>query len=193
MKCVSCFRGHTFLMLFGVGGSYKSAKESHPAIIDKDIWEAVQFEMKRRKIFAKKHGLYKHDYATDNNPFAGKVICGCCGSTFGRKVWNSTDERLKRTIWQCNNKYTVKGKIGCGNRHINDGILYEAFVYAFNEIVKNIDYYMTKWQKQIDSEDILEKLLQDLLRFLKKLSLQNSLMRDYILNSLRRSLFVRME
>ena len=133
-------------------------EESHPAIINKDTWEAVQFEMKRRKIFAKKHGLHKYDYATDNNPFAGKVICGCCGSTFGRKVWNSTDERLKRTIWQCNNKYMVKGKIGCGNRHINDGILYEAFVYAFNEIVKNIDYYMTKWQKQIDSEDILEKV-----------------------------------
>ncbi|QNU68925.1 recombinase family protein [Ruminiclostridium herbifermentans] len=133
-------------------------EESHPAIVDKDTWEAVQFEMKRRKIFAKKHGLQKYDYTNNNNPFAGKVICGYCDSTFGRKVWNSNDERLKRTIWQCNNKYKVKGKIGCGNRHIDDGILYEAFVYAFNDIVKNIDYYMTKWQKQIYSKDILERV-----------------------------------
>ncbi|PYG84963.1 DNA invertase Pin-like site-specific DNA recombinase [Ruminiclostridium sufflavum DSM 19573] len=133
-------------------------EESHPAIIDKDIWEAVQFEMKRRKIFAKKHGLHKYDYATDNNPFAGKVICGCCSSTFGRKVWNSTDERLKRTIWQCNGKYKVKGKIGCRNRHIDGGGLYEAFVYSFNTILENKDYFMNKWEKQIKSEDILERV-----------------------------------
>ena len=107
---------------------------------------------------AEKYNIKKMDYITNDNPFAGKVICGCCGSTFGRKVWNSTEERLKRTIWQCNSKYKVKGKIGCRNRHINDEILYETFVYAFNEIVKNIDYYMTKWQKQIKSKDILERV-----------------------------------
>jgi uncharacterized protein YdeI (YjbR/CyaY-like superfamily) len=92
--------------------------------------------MKRRKIFAKKHGLHKYDYANNNNLFAGRVICGCCGSTFGRKVWNSNDERLKRTIWQCNNKYKVKGKKGCDNRHINDEVLYMAFVGAFNAVLE---------------------------------------------------------
>ncbi|QNU66270.1 recombinase zinc beta ribbon domain-containing protein [Ruminiclostridium herbifermentans] len=98
------------------------------------------------------------DFVTNDNPFAGRVICGCCGSTFGRKVCNSIDERLKRTIWQCNSKYKVKGKIGCGNRHINEKVLYQVFVDAFNELVKNIDYYMTKWEKQIESEDILERV-----------------------------------
>ncbi|QNU66462.1 recombinase family protein [Ruminiclostridium herbifermentans] len=132
-------------------------EESHPAIIDNNTWEAVQFEMKRRKIFAKKHGLHKYDYATDNNPFAGKVICGYCDSTFGRKVWNSNDERLKRTIWQCSNKYKIKGKIGCGNRHINDGILYEAFVNSFNAILKNKDYFMSKWKEHLQSDNPLQK------------------------------------
>jgi site-specific DNA recombinase len=32
-------------------------EESHPAIIDKDMWEAVQLEMDRRKAFAEKHGI----------------------------------------------------------------------------------------------------------------------------------------
>ncbi len=45
------------------------------------MWEAV--EMKRRKAFAKQYNISKVDYATVNNPFAGKTICGCCGSTFG--------------------------------------------------------------------------------------------------------------
>lgn len=55
--------------------------------------EAVQLKMKRRKAFAKQYNISKVDYATVNNPFAGRVICGACGNTFGRKVWNSTDER----------------------------------------------------------------------------------------------------
>ncbi|MDD7793819.1 recombinase family protein [Clostridium sp. 'White wine YQ'] len=49
-------------------------EESHPEIIDKETWEAVQLEMERRVIFAEKYGVYKLDYASENNPFAGKVI-----------------------------------------------------------------------------------------------------------------------
>ncbi len=98
------------------------------------------------------------DYITNTNPFAGRIICSCCGGVYGRKVWNSNDERLRRTIWQCSSKYRVKGEVGCSNRHIDDEALYEAFAYAFNEIVRNIDYYMVKWEKQIDSEDILERV-----------------------------------
>src|SRR5690606_28412208 len=69
-------------------------EESHPAIITKDMREAVQLEMERRRAFAEKHGIVKVDYATVENPFAGRVICGHCGSPFGRKVWNSTNEML---------------------------------------------------------------------------------------------------
>ena len=133
-------------------------EESHPAIIDNDTWEAVQFEMERRKAYAEKYNIKKMDYITNDNSFTGRIICGCCGSTFGRKVWNSTDERLKRTIWQCNNKYKVKGKIGCRNRHINEEVLYQAFVNAFNAILESKDYFMKKWEKQINSEDILERV-----------------------------------
>ena len=132
-------------------------EESHPAIIDKDTWEAVQLEMERRKAFSEKYNIKKLDYVTNDNPFAGRVICGCCGSTFGRKVWNSTDERLKRTIWQCNSKYKVKGKIGCRNRHINEKVLYRAFVNAFNVILENKDYFMSKWKEHLQSDNPLQK------------------------------------
>ncbi len=39
-------------------------EESHPAIIDKDTWEAVQLEIERRKAYAKEHGIKKFEYAT---------------------------------------------------------------------------------------------------------------------------------
>lgn len=132
-------------------------EESHPAIIDKDMWEAVQLEIKRRKEFAKKYGIKKIDYATINNPFAGRIICGQCGSVFGRKVWNSTNELLRRKVWRCNKKYVVKGKKGCDNKHIDDRVLYQVFINAYNTIVDNKDYFTNKWEETIQKGNVLQR------------------------------------
>jgi len=123
-------------------------EDSHPAIIDKEMWEAVQLEMERRRNFALKFGIQKLEYATTSNPFAGRVICGSCGQIFGRKVWNSTNERLRRVIWRCNGKYPVKGEKGCESRHIDDKVLYQAFINAFNAIVENREYFISKWRER---------------------------------------------
>lgn len=132
-------------------------EESHPAIIDKEIWEAVQLEMERRRAFAEKYNISKLDYATVDNPFAGRVICGHCGSPFGRKVWNSTDERLRRVVWRCNKKYEVKGKKSCENKHIDDKVLYQAFVNTFNEMIENKNYFMEKWKEHLKSNNLLQR------------------------------------
>lgn len=132
-------------------------EESHPAIIDKEMWEAVQLEMERRRVFAEKYNIGKLDYATIENPFAGRVTCGCCGSTFGRKVWNSTDERLRRVIWRCNKKYMVKGEKGCENKHIDDKVLYQVFVNTFNTMIENKHYFMEKWKQHLKSDNLLQR------------------------------------
>jgi site-specific DNA recombinase len=85
------------------------------------------------------------------------VICGCCGSLFGRKVWNSTNERLRRIVWRCNKKYETKGKKECINRHIDDRVLYEGFISAFNAVVENKDYFIEKRISMKDSEDFLKR------------------------------------
>lgn len=131
-------------------------EDSHPAIIDKYTWEAVQLELERRKEYAAKYGIQKLEYATVKNPFAGRVICGRCGTVYGRKVWNSTDERLRRVVWRCNGKYVVKGEKGCDSRHIDDRFLYQAFISTFNAVVENKDYFMDKWLSLQDGEDILK-------------------------------------
>ncbi len=132
-------------------------EESHPAIIDKDMWEVVQLEMERRRAYVLEHSIQKLEYASTENPFAGRVICGCCGNIFGRKVWNSTDERLRRIIWRCNGKYPAKGKKGCENKHIDDGVLYQAFVSSFNIMVENKDYFIDKWKQYLGSENVLRR------------------------------------
>jgi site-specific DNA recombinase len=130
-------------------------EDSHPAIIDKEMWEAVQLEMERRRNFALKYGIQKLEYATTDNPFAGRVICGSCGRVFGRKVWNSTSEKLRRIVWQCNGKYLAKGEKGCGSRHIDDGVLYQAFVDVFNAMVEQKEYFLEKWQNRLASNNVL--------------------------------------
>nr|WP_304519138.1 zinc ribbon domain-containing protein [Clostridium estertheticum] len=88
-------------------------------------------------------------------------MCGACGSTFGRKVWNSTDERLRRVVWRCNKKYEVKGKKGCGNKHIDDKILYQAFINTFNVIIENKAYFMEKWKAESQSGNLLRRYKAD--------------------------------
>ena len=130
-------------------------QDSHPAIIDKEVWESVQLEMERRRNFVLENGIQKLEYATTDNPFAGRVICGSCGKAFGRKVWNSTDDRLRRIIWRCNGKYVEKGKKGCDSRHIDDGVLEQAFVNVFNAIVENKEYFIGKWRGMLESDNAL--------------------------------------
>ena len=130
-------------------------EDSHPAIIDKEMWEAVQLEMERRRDFAREHGIQKLEYASEDNPFAGRVICGSCGQVFGRKVWNSTDDRFRRIVWRCNGKYVVKGEKGCESRHIDDGVLYQAFISVFNTLVENRECFMKKWRDRLASGNVL--------------------------------------
>ena len=129
-------------------------EESHPAIIEKDMWEAVQLEMERRQLYAAEHGI---GYGTKDNPFAGRVVCGTCGRMFGRKVWNSTNEKQRRIIWRCDAKYKVKGIKGCESKHIDDGVLYQVFINTFNAMIENKEYFLKKWQESLVGDDLLKR------------------------------------
>jgi len=110
--------------------------------------------MKRRQLYATEHGI---GYGTTDNPFAGRVICGTCGHMFGRKVWNSTNEKQRRIIWRCDAKYKVKGIKGCDSKHIDDGVLYQVFINTFNAIIENKDYFMGKWQERSEDDNLLQR------------------------------------
>ncbi|OOM58472.1 recombinase family protein [Clostridium beijerinckii] len=130
-------------------------EDSHEAIIDKEMWEAVQLEMERRRAFAEKHKLQKTDHGLKDNPLAGKIICGNCGRAFGRRTWKGTNEILKRKVWFCNGRYEEKGIKGCDNKHIDDRVLNQAFVDTFNAMIENKDYFIEKWKVNLESESAL--------------------------------------
>jgi hypothetical protein len=116
---------------------------NHEAIIDKEEWELVQLEIERRNQF--RHDNYINFYIIqcEQNPFTCKVFCKECGGLFGRKNW--TTSRGKRPVWQCNNRYKVKGIQGCTNRHIDEETLQQAFLRAVEVLREKKEKLRDKW------------------------------------------------
>lgn len=128
--------------------------DSHPAIIEPEMWECVQLEMVRRKQYIEAHGLNSYAHLPDKNPFAGKIICAMCGQAYGRRTWRST---TPRRIWQCGLRYRRKGVIGCDNRHVDDEVFTVQFINSYNELVDNREDLKLKWEKQLLDENLLIK------------------------------------
>ncbi len=130
-------------------------ENNHEPILDREKWEIVQLEIARRKKFREQHKLQFYIMQKENNPFTTKVFCAECGSAFGRKNW--TTSRGKRKVWQCNNRYRIKGKIGCLNNHIDEEMLEKAVVMAVEQLSKNVDLLHGKWNKVLEENRPLEK------------------------------------
>lgn len=92
------------------------------------MMQMAQKEFKRRK-------KSKHRYSR-SSLFAGKIICGECGSFYGAKVWHSNSE-YRRVIYQCNNKFKNKDK--CKIPHLSEEAIKESFVKAVNRLLSDRD------------------------------------------------------
>ena len=131
-------------------------EENHEPIIQPEMWQAVQIEIQRRRIYCEEHGLHSYSKNTDSNPFAGKIICGTCGKAFSRKGWLSSTGEVRK-VWQCSERYKVKGVMGCRNRHIEESTIEKFYLMAWNEIISNIERIKEKWEQQEAGEDLLQR------------------------------------
>lgn len=130
-------------------------EDDHDAIISKRIWECVQLEIKRRKKYLEEHGTNSYSHRPESNPFASKIICGDCNKVFARKGWRSSTG-VDRKVWQCSERYKVKGVMGCANRHVEEETLIKAYLMAWNALVENREDFMGQWTEQLQSENLLE-------------------------------------
>ena len=110
-------------------------KNSHPAIIAPDEFDAVQVEIERRSKLGRPNSC--------NSPFSGKIICGECGGFYGAKVWGS-NTKYRRTIWRCNEKY--RGEHRCTTRHVTEDDIKSQFLLAINELLGNRDEVIANCQ-----------------------------------------------
>ena len=103
-------------------------RNSHPAIINPDEFDAVQTEIARRKQVGRP--------CTCKSVFSTKIVCGDCGGFYGPKVWNSNRPNRK-VVWRCNEKY--HGEIKCETPHVTEEEIKNGFLTAFNQLMANRD------------------------------------------------------
>lgn len=118
-------------------------ENSHPAIIDRDMWEMVQYELKRR-------GEIGASYSA-KSIFSSKIVCGDCGGFYGRKIWHST-EKWSKAIYQCNKKY-ARGKERCQTPVLTEEEIKEKFIEAYNRMM------VDKEQVLADAKEIIALLI----------------------------------
>ncbi len=157
---VDNFLDHTVKKNNGVLPQYY-VENSHPAIIDKEEWNMVQEELEKRARF-------KYSYST-NNPISSKLICGCCGSFYGAKVWHSNTAHRKIII-QCNKKF-AKGKEKCDTPSFSIEDVQNRFVKAYNKVMADKNSLIE------DTKDVIS-LLTDTTEIDSKIERLNSQILD---------------
>lgn len=129
-------------------------KDDHPAIIEKEFWEAVQMEIDRRRDYLKAHGLRTMGRYTDSQPFSNRVFCAVCGNVFWRRTLSRSWGSVK--VWMCGQRYREKGKIGCANcLTLKESDLHRAFLTAWNGILENRDELLPMWEEQARGQNAL--------------------------------------
>ena len=103
-------------------------EHSHPAIVSREMFEAVQAELAKRK----KPG--RRNYTP--HCFSGRIFCDECGALYGSKVWNS-GTKYKAMVWQCNNKHLNHTR--CSTPSLRNETIEDGFVMAINRLLKNKD------------------------------------------------------
>ena len=117
-------------------------RNSHEPIIKAEVFDRVQEILaestKRREKVRTKH------------PFAGRLICGDCGSFYGHKVWRlrSTGERYN--VWYCNHKYD--GDKACESPRLRDEEIKAAFEKMLQKCSDPAPVYTDKkWNELVES------------------------------------------
>ena len=126
-------------------------KDSHPAIIPKDIFTQVQEDMVRRaNMFSGEDGSKRRVYSSK---YALSSICTCsrCGDIYRRIAWNNRGKRS--VVWRCCTR-VEHGPNACDAPTISESELQMATVKAINTVLKCSD------SMQVILKENIEKVLR---------------------------------
>ena len=104
-------------------------KDNHPGIVSRDIYEAVQEEIKRRQL---KYG--KQFTIVPTYIFTGKIQCGLCRKNYRRKIIRG------KPIWRCPT-FDRFGKKECPSKQIPEDILIELTMEVLGRKGADINYF----------------------------------------------------
>lgn len=115
-------------------------QDYHEAIISREMFDAVQLEMARRRA---QTGSTRKSAPTGLGRYSGKyalsglLFCGECGTAYRRVVWTQHGE--KRAVWRCTSRLDY-GKKYCHNSPtLDEQPLQEAILKAVNAAMSEHD------------------------------------------------------
>ena len=149
-------------------------ENSHPAIIERSIFDRVQAEMARR---SSKRKTKEVGTKTELGKYSGKyalserLYCGECGKPYRRVTWNIRGNR--KIVWRCVSRLDYGKKYCKCSPSIEETLLHRAIAEAITRTAQNegastdrIMQHIKMYQAQQDATDILKK--QERLRELQK-------------------------
>ena len=104
-------------------------RDHHVPIIDRDIWEAVQRELRRRS----RRPVPDHGHG-NRYPLSGKIQCGVCGSHFLARQ-KKTRSGIPYRVWRCGKAVAQGAHRGCQvGRQIREHMAMELFHQVFQSV-----------------------------------------------------------
>lgn len=120
-------------------------ENSHPAIVSKETFQAVQTEIERRSKL--QGGDKNRSRYTNRYPFSGKIFCGVCGEPFRKKYWGTG--KYKKAVWLCRTR-TDKGPEGCSMPAVDEEKLREAFTRVVGRLVADREPLVQRMTENIE-------------------------------------------
>ena len=115
---------------------------SHEPIIEPEVFDRVQ------EILAE--STKRRAKVRTRHPFAGKLVCGDCGSFYGHKVWRLRSTGEHCNVWYCNHKYD--GDKTCDSPRLRDEEIKAAFEKTLQKCGDpNPVYTDEKWTELVES------------------------------------------
>ena len=114
----------------------------HEPIIEPEVFDRVQ------EILAE--STKRRAKVRTRHPFAGRLICGDCGSFYGHKVWRLRSTGEHYNVWYCNHKYD--GDKTCDSPRLRDEEIKAAFEKTLQKCGDpNPVYTDEKWTELVES------------------------------------------
>ncbi|MFA5561340.1 MAG: recombinase family protein [Eubacteriales bacterium] len=108
-------------------------ENTHPAIIDKEMFEMAQAEMKNRREAGTR--AVGNSRFTSKYPFSGLLVCGECGAMLRRQVRTmGTGERV--ASWGCSYRI-VNGRAACDSHHVREDVMEKTYAAAIKQMADN--------------------------------------------------------
>ena len=107
-------------------------QNNHPAIIDRETYDAVQAEIARRAALRSpsKNALTGQSCYTSKYALSDRVYCGECGTKYKRTTWSKNGK--KRIVWRCVSRLDYGTKYCHSSPTVDEDKLQTAILAALN-------------------------------------------------------------